>query len=461
MHPVFLPRGHAASTVPVTFVNSATWRELRDSLDSPIRAFVEATGFEPKAGRHLLLPSPQGALAGALFALEPPADANKDPFRPGALTGILPAGAYRFANAPHDSRLAALAFALGSYRFARYRKPEEKDLKLELPGNVDGDDLTRIVDGVCLARDLINTPSNDMGPAELEEAARTLAGRHGAFAHAIVGDDLLKENFPLVHAVGRAAARAPRLIDIIWGDPSHPKVTLVGKGVCFDTGGLDIKPESGMLNMKKDMGGAATMLALAHMLMDRGIKLRLRVLIPAVENAISGSAFRPRDVYRSRKGITVEIGNTDAEGRLILADALALADEEQPELIADMATLTGAARVALGADIPPIYTDDDELAAELARAAASENDPVWRMPLWRPYETLLESKVADTNNVASGGFGGSITAALFLRKFVSAAKAWLHCDIFAWNQTSKPGRPEGAECQAARALYALLVARYG
>jgi len=461
MHPVFLPRGHAASTVPVTFVNSTTWPELRDGLDSRTRAFVEAAGFEPKAGRHVLLPSPEGALAGALFALEPAEDANKDLFRPGALTGILPAGAYRFANAPHDSKLAALAFALGSYRFARYRKQEEKDLKLELPGNVDGDDLTRVVDGVYLARDLINTPSNDMGPAELEGAAHTLAGRHGASIRSVVGDDLLQENFPLVHAVGRAAARAPRLVDMTWGDPSHPKVTLVGKGVCFDTGGLDIKPESGMLNMKKDMGGAATMLGLAHMLMDRGIKLRLRVLIPAVENSISGSAFRPRDVYRSRKGITVEIGNTDAEGRLILADALALADEEQPELIADMATLTGAARVALGADIPPIYTDDDALAAELARAATSENDPVWRMPLWRPYEALLESKVADTNNVASGGFGGSITAALFLRKFVSAAKAWLHCDIFAWNQTSRPGRPEGAECQAARALYALLVARYG
>jgi leucyl aminopeptidase len=300
-----------------------------------------------------------------------------------------------------------------------------------------------------------------MGPAELEEAARTHAGRHGASVRAIVGDDLLSDGFPLVHAVGRAAARAPRLIDITWGDPGHPKVTLVGKGVCFDTGGLDIKPESGMLNMKKDMGGAATMLALAHMLMDRGIKLRLRVLIPAVENSISGSAFRPRDVYRSRKGITVEIGNTDAEGRLILADALALADEEEPELIADMATLTGAARVALGADIPPFYTDDDTLAAELARHATTENDPLWRMPLWRPYDALLESKVADVNNVASGGFGGSITAALFMRRFVTAAKAWLHFDIFAWNQTSKPGRPEGAECQAARALYAFLVARYG
>jgi leucyl aminopeptidase len=461
MHRVFLPRGHAATTVPVTFVNASTWRDVRERLDSRARAFAEAAGFEPKAGRHLLLPSAEGSLGEVLFALEPADDAAKDLFRPGALAGILPTGAYRFANAPHDSKLAALALALGCYRFNRYRKQEDKDLKLELPGNVDGEDLTRIADGVCLARDLINTPSNDMGPAELEEAARTLAGRHGAQVHAIVGDDLIKEGFPLVHAVGRAAARAPRLIDIIWGDPGHPKVTLVGKGVCFDTGGLDIKPESGMLNMKKDMGGAATMLALAHMLMDRGSKLRLRVLIPAVENSISGAAFRPRDVYRSRKGITVEIGNTDAEGRLVLADALALADDEQPELIADMATLTGAARVALGADIPPFYTDDDELASALSLFAASENDPLWRMPLWRPYDQLLESKVADINNVASGNFGGSITAALFLRRFVGAAKAWLHCDIFAWNQTSKPGRPEGAECQAARALYALLVARYG
>jgi leucyl aminopeptidase len=461
MHPVFLPRAHAASTVPVTFVNASSWREARERLDPRARTFAEASGFEPKAGRHLLLPAPDGALAEVLFALEPPEEPNKDLFRPGALSTIVPGGAYRFANAPHDSRLAALAVALGTYRFTRYRKGEPRDVTLELPGNVDGDDLTRIADGVGLARDLINTPSNDMGPAELEDAARTLASRHGAHIRSIVGDDLLAQGFPLVHAVGRAAARAPRLIDLTWGQLGDPKVTLVGKGVCFDTGGLDIKPESGMLNMKKDMGGAATMLALAHMLMDRGIKLRLRVLIPAVENSISGSAFRPRDVYRSRKGITVEIGNTDAEGRLILADALALADEEAPELIADMATLTGAARVALGTDIPPFYTDDDKLAATLAIHAASENDPLWRMPLWRPYDALLESKVADVNNVASGGFGGSITAALFLRRFVEAAKAWLHFDIFAWNQTSKPGRPEGAECQAARALYALLVERYG
>ena len=461
MHAVFLARGQAAATVPITFVNASVWAVMRERLDSTERAFAEAAGFEPKAGRHVLLPAADGGLGKVLFALESVDDPHKDLFRPGALAGLLPAGVYRFANAPHDARLAALAIALGCYRFARYRKQEYKEIRLELPEGVDGDELTRIVEGVSLARDLINTPANDMGPAELEQAARTLAARHGAQAQTVVGDDLLERNFPLIHAVGRAAARPPRLIDLTWGDPGHPKVTLIGKGVCFDTGGLDIKTETGMLNMKKDMGGAASMLALAHMLMDHGARLRLRLLIPAVENAISGSAFRPRDVYRSRKGLTVEIGNTDAEGRLILADAIALADEEQPELIADMATLTGAARVALGTEVPPFYTDDDELALGVARFAASESDPVWRLPLWRPYDQLLDSKVADLNNVSSSNLGGSITAALFLRRFVSSAKAWLHFDIFAWNQTARPGRPEGAECQVARALYALLCARYG
>jgi leucyl aminopeptidase len=407
------------------------------------------------------LPGTDGALAAVLFALENADDPLKDAFRPGALATLLPAGAYRFANAPHDPRLAALAVALGGYQFTRYRKSEDKGVELELPDGVDGDDVSRVVEGVWRARDLINTPANDMGPAELEAAARALATEHGASINVIVGDDLLAQNFPLIHAVGRAADRPPRLIDITWGDASHPKVTLVGKGVCFDTGGLDIKPSSGMLNMKKDMGGAATMLALAHMLMSRKIKLRLRVLIPAVENAIGGSAFRPRDVYRSRKGITVEIGNTDAEGRLILADAMALAEEDKPELIADMATLTGAARVALGTEVVPFYTDDDALAADLADCAKTEHDPLWRLPLWRSYDQMLESKVADTNNVSQGGFAGSITAALFLRRFATEAKAWLHCDIYAWNQTTRPGRPEGAECQAARALYALLVKRYG
>jgi leucyl aminopeptidase len=462
MHQAFVARG-AASAVPITFVTAATWAEQRGKLDARCRVFAEAAGFEPKAGRHLLLPADDGALAGVLFGLEVADDPLKDAFRPGALATLLPGGVYRFANTPHDPRLAALAIALGTYRFTRYRKAEGKDVQLEVPEGVDGDELSRIVEGVFLARDLINTPANDMGPPDLEYAARALATTHKARIDVIVGDDLLKENFPLIHAVGRAAAadRPPRLIDITWGDDAHPKVTLIGKGVCFDTGGLDIKSDAGMLNMKKDMGGAATMLALAHMLMSRGIKLRLRVLIPAVENSIAGAAFRPRDVYRSRKGITVEIGNTDAEGRLILADAMALAEEEKPELIADMATLTGAARVALGTEVVPFYTDDEALASELSDCARNENDPLWRLPLWRSYDQMLDSKVADTNNVSQGGFAGSITAALFLRRFTTEAKAWLHCDIYAWNQSTRPGRPEGAECQAARALYALLVARYG
>src|SRR5262249_39451366 len=280
-----------------------------------------------------------GGLSGVLFGLEPADKPVKDRFLPGRLAGLLPAGTYRFANAAHDQRLAVLAFALGAYRFRRYRQQDDKAVRPVGPDRLDAPRLSRIAEGVTLARDLINTPANDLGPAELEEAVRALATRHGAGARSIVGDDLLEKNFPLIHAVGRAAAREPRLVDFTWGDPSHPKITLVGKGVCFDTGGLDIKPDSAMLIMKKDMGGAACVLALAHMIMDRGLPVRLRVLVPAVENSISGSAFRPLDVYRSRQGITVEIGNTDAEGRLILADALALADEEKPALIVDMATL--------------------------------------------------------------------------------------------------------------------------
>jgi leucyl aminopeptidase len=300
-----------------------------------------------------------------------------------------------------------------------------------------------------------------MGPAELEQAVRTLAAQHGAEVAATVGDELIGANYPLIHAVGRASPRAPRLIDLIWGDPKAPKITLVGKGVCFDTGGLDIKPDSAMLLMKKDVGGAAAVLGAAHMIMDRKLNVRLRVLIPAVENAIAGDAFRPLDVIPSRKGLTVEIGNTDAEGRLVLADALALADEEAPELLVDMGTLTGAARVALGADLAPFYTDDEALAADIARAAGAENDPLWRMPLWRGYDAQLDSKVADLNNVSSGRFAGSIICALFLNRFVAAAKSWLHVDVYAWTPSARPARPEGGECQAARALYAYLCERYG
>ena len=460
MSDVYVAAGAEAAT-PVSFVSADTWAAMREGLGPEARAFADGVGFEPKPGRHLVLPDAAGAVAGVLFAIENRAASTIDPFLPGGLPGLLPKGTYRFANEPHDARLAALAWGLGAYRFTRYRSAPEGAARLEIPAGVDRAELVRAVEAAAFARDLVNTPANDMGPAELEAAARALAERYGATFRSVVGDDLLGENFPLIHAVGRASPRKPRLIDFTWGDEGDPKVTLVGKGVCFDTGGLDLKPSSAMLLMKKDMGGAACVLALAQMIMDRALRVRLRVLIPAVENSVDGSAFRPLDVYPSRKGLSVEIGNTDAEGRLVLADALGLADEETPDLLVDMGTLTGAARVALGPDLPPFYTDDNVLALELARCAALENDPLWRMPLWRPYAKLLRSKVADTGNVSSGPHAGSITCALFLERFVAAARSWLHLDVFAWTLSAKPGRPEGGECQAARALYRLLASRYG
>ena len=448
------------TATPITFVTKSTWDTVRENLPPAQRQFATASGFTAKPGGYLALPDPDGAVAQILFGLEDDGARSRDLFRPGALPGLLPPGTYRFANAPHDAQLAALAFALGRYRFARYRKAESPDVRLVPPEGVDAAEVDRLAEAVTLARDLINTPSNDMGPDELAAAAQDLAAEFGASFTCTMGEEL-KANFPLIHAVGMASSRAPRLIDIGWGDPSHPKVTLVGKGVCFDTGGLDLKPSSGMLIMKKDMGGAANVLALARMVMDAKLKVRLRVLIPAVENAVSGNAFRPLDIFTSRKGITVEIGNTDAEGRLVLADALALADEEKPDLLIDLGTLTGAARVALGPDLPPFYTQDETLAADLTRCAAQQNDPLWRLPLWAPYDAWLDSKTATITNAPSGGFAGSITCALFLQRFVEHARSWLHVDIYGWTPSAKPARPEGGECQAARAIYKVLSERYG
>jgi leucyl aminopeptidase len=456
LHPAFAP--DAVQGKPVWFLDAASWDAARAKLPTLVRVYAEAAAFKPDPGAYLLVPGPAGAIAGCLFAVEDANAKSRDPFIAGKLAGVLPAGIWRFEGAP-DPRLTALAFALGTYRFTRYRKSETKQPQLIIPPGVDAAALTRTVEAMFLARDLINTPSNDMGPAELEQAARDVAGRHGANVTVTEGDEL-RQNFPLVYGVGRGSARAPRLIDLRRGDAAHPKVTLVGKGVCFDTGGLDIKPSSGMLLMKKDMGGAAVALGLAHMIMDARLPVRLRVLIPAVENAISGDAFRPGDVLKSRKGLTVEIGNTDAEGRLILADALALADEEAPDMMIDFSTLTGAARVALGPELPAAFTDDDALAEELARRGAAEADPVWRLPLWKPYAPMLESKIADLNNIAGSPFAGAITAALFLSRFVEKTKAWLHLDLFAWNPAAKPGRPEGGEGQTIRALFALLADRY-
>lgn len=453
MHSLLLASAPAA--IPVHVVSKPGWAALAERLAPEAVRFAQAQGFVARPGQHLVLPDATGAIAAVLLGVDTAEARWRDPFAPGRLAALLPAGDYALAGEIDDSHLAALAWLLQGYRFERYRKKPAPVARLVLPEGVDGEELTVLADSVALARDLVNTPANDLGPGEIETAVRQLGQECGATVVGIVGDDLLARNFPMIHAVGRASPRAPRLIDLVWGDPSHPKVTLVGKGVAFDTGGLNLKPDASMLLMKKDMGGAAAAIAAARMIMLQRLPVRLRLLVPAVENSVSGSAFRPGDVLASRKGISVEIGNTDAEGRLILADALALADEEAPELLIDYATLTGAARVALGPQLPPFFTHDDGLAAELARLGRAVNDPVWRLPLWPPYDDMLDSKVADVNHVSGGSFAGSVTAALFLNRFVEKTQSYAHFDIYAWNPSGRPGRPEGGECQAARLTYAL------
>ncbi|THD42437.1 MAG: leucyl aminopeptidase family protein [Bradyrhizobium sp.] len=454
-----------AASTPIWFVTPETWPGIQTAIEAGIgpsaTRFAAASGFEPKPGRLQLLPDAQGALAGVLFGLAQREAKGRDPFAAGRLATALPAGNYRFANAPHDLELAALGFLLGLYRFDRYRTDAGARPQLVAPQGVDAARIEAIARAVGFGRDLVNTPANDLGPAALELEVSQLALEFGAAFEVVRGDDLIKRNLPLIHAVGRAAAEAPRLAEFRWGRADAPKVTLVGKGVVFDTGGLDIKPSANMVLMKKDMGGAATALALSRMVMETKLDVRLRTLIPIVENAISASAMRPSDVIKSRKGLTVEIGNTDAEGRLILADALALAEEEAPELLFDFATLTGAARVALGPDLPAFYADDEALAGEVAAAAARAADPLWRLPLWRPYEAMIESPIADIDNAGSGGgFAGSITAALFLSRFVDPGRAWAHFDIYDWNPKARAHGPQGGEVQAARAIFALLEARY-
>lgn len=443
----------AKGSTPIHLVNSGGV----SALPADWARWASVNGFTGEASQFLTVPGSNGQIAAALLGM----GKETQPLAVGALAKRLPEGAWHFADTIADPTLAAIGLGLGGYAFSRYRKPEKRNVQIACPTGSDFARASRAVEAATLVRDLINTPANEMGPADLEAAARKLAKTHKAKLSVIKGDDLLKKNFPMIHAVGRASADAPRLLDLTWGKAQGTKVTLVGKGVCFDTGGLDIKPSSGMLLMKKDMGGAANVLGLASMLMAAKANIRLRVLIPAVENSIAGNAFRPLDVLRSRKGITVEIGNTDAEGRLVLADALTLADEESPELLIDMATLTGAARVALGPDLPPFYTDDEMLAGEVAAASLETADPVWRLPLWKPYLPRLFSRVADTNNVTTDGFAGSVTAALFLQKFVEKAAGWAHFDVYGWNPLEKPWSPVGGEAQAIRALEKLILDRYG
>jgi leucyl aminopeptidase len=418
--------------------------------------FAATTGFEAKPGRLLWFVSSEGT-PGVVFIVD--AGPQADPFQTGALANLLPAGLYHFESTLERADLAALAFLLGGKKFSRY-KSERAGPRLVAPKEIDAAGVESIASAVALARELIDTPANDLGPDELEDAIRGVADRFGAKLNVVHGEKLARD-FPLIHTVGKGSPRAPRLADLRWKAKRSRRLTLVGKGVCFDSGGLDIKPESAMALMKKDMGGAAAALAAAAMIMAADVDVSLRLLIPIVENSVSGEAFRPGDVYRSRKGLTVEIGNTDAEGRLILADALALADEDEPDLLIDFATLTGAARVALGPDLPPFFTDDDTLAADIARHGAAVNDPVWRLPLWSGYDSKVAGKIADLTNAPAGGMAGAITAALFLRRFVGKAKAWVHFDIFGWTPVAKPGRPEGGEAQAARLVFSLAQEKFG
>lgn len=421
--------------------------------------WVAASEFVAKSGQVLLVPDKQGVISCVLVGV-----GGVDPlWQLAKLPAVLPKGKYHIADAETETEADALCtgWGLGLYNFDRYKKTKRASAQLVWPAAANRHRVQTMLEATKMGRDWINTPAEDMGPQHLSDAAKQVATACNAKFSELVGDELLTANYPSIHAVGRASHRPPRLIDITWGKSDAPKVTLVGKGVCFDSGGLDIKPADAMKLMKKDMGGAACVLAIAYAVMKLELPVRLRVLVPAVENSISGNAFRPLDVLSTRKGLTVEVGNTDAEGRLILSDALTEADSEGPELLIDVATLTGAARVALGTDLPALFCNSDEVVAEVMNAAAGELDPMWRLPLHKPYRRLLDSKVADLNNVSSGSYAGAITAALFLQEFVSPKTPWMHIDSMAFNLETLPGRPFGGETFGLRTLVRLLENRYG
>ena len=469
VHDVFAASGERGAR-PIHLVRSGHAASQLSALTVEQRHWLDACGFKANARKQAVLPGPDGTIAGMVLGIGE--GMSGDPCGPselllGQLASSAPQGVYALSDDDSDAMLAAIAWGLGAYRYRRYKTGNSgmEPARLAMPASADGQSVRDIVDAVWFGRDLINTPASDLGPAELEAEVRALAERCGASVESTVGDDLLGANLPMIHAVGRASTRPPRLIDLTWskpgGAPDAPRVTLVGKGICFDTGGLDIKPPSGMLLMKKDMGGAATALALAQMIMTHGLDVRLRVLIPAAENSIDGNAFRPGDILLSRAGLSVSVGNTDAEGRLVLADALALGDEEKPDALLCFATLTGACRVALGPDLPGLFTADDALASEIVAAGNAVGDPVWRLPLWVGYDRNLDDDIADLSNISDGPFAGAITAALFLQRFVKNAANFAYVDLFGWRPAARPLGPKGGEPQSARAMFRVLNGWYG
>ncbi|MBL4873350.1 MAG: leucyl aminopeptidase family protein [Rhodobacteraceae bacterium] len=448
----------AQSAIPVHAVEADG--DYPAGITSAQRDWLKATGFSGGLGEVALLPD-NGTIGAVLVGWGTEATRVRGRFHLAAAAQKLPEGVYRIASGIPDEDLEneALGWLMSNYRFSKYRDAGAVKAVLSAPDGIDAKRVEVMAEGDALARDLINTPASDMGPDALEAAFCALGEAHGAEVSVIKGEALLEENLPLIHAVGRASDQAPRLLDLRWGILGAPTVTLVGKGVCFDTGGLNIKPGASMGLMKKDMGGSANVMALAHMVMALKLPVRLRVLVPAVENSISAGAFRPGDILSSRKGPTIEVNNTDAEGRLVLADALAVADEETPDMLLCLATLTGAARVALGPDLPPFYTDGESLAADISEAADASADPLWRMPFWNPYEGSIEPGIADLDNAPAGGMAGSITAALFLRRFVENTTGFAHFDIYGWTPVAKPARSKGGACQSARALLAVIEKR--
>lgn len=454
-----IPRSGAGTGIPLIAVDPTHLDAVRSGLSAEHRCWLDACGFEPLPGRIALLPNNDGTVAKILVAV----DAGEPVWALSALPWQLPPGRYEIAagGVSLDPSLAALGWALGAYRFTRYRAASHRDGAQLIVEDTVLASAVSLAEAVYQVRDLVNTPTEDMGPEQLADAIEALGASHGAEVRQRVGDALLADNFPTIHAVGRASHRPPRLVELTWGDPSQPRLTLVGKGVCFDTGGLDLKPSGGMRWMKKDMGGAAHAIALARLVMEARLPVHLTLLVPTVENAVAGDAMRPGDVIRTRAGHTVEVDNTDAEGRLILCDALAYGAESEPDLMLDFATLTGAARVALGPDLPALFSNRDELREAVLSASQQTHDPLWPLPLWRPYTRMLESYIADFANSGASRHAGAITAALYLERFVPASTPWMHVDVYAWNDAERPGRPRGGEAQSLRTMFAFLKARYG